>query len=79
MIYETPVVFHSQGVPLSGRFLRNTASFDERQPAVIVVGSWLTVKEQMATTYARKLAEAGYTALTFDFAGFGESHGAATG
>jgi fermentation-respiration switch protein FrsA (DUF1100 family) len=75
MIFDTPVIFHSHGVPLAGRILRNTASFHERQAAVIVMGSWLTVKEQMATIYARRLAEAGYTALTFDFSGFGESAG----
>lgn len=75
MVHEFPVVFHSHGVPLAGRCVRNRQSLQERQPAVIVMGSWLTVKEQMAATYARKLAEAGYTALTFDFAGFGQSHG----
>lgn len=75
MLFETPVIFHSQGVPLAGRFLRTTESLDERQPAVIVVGSWLTVKEQMALTYGRKLAEAGYAAFVFDFAGFGQSDG----
>jgi hypothetical protein len=75
MIHEIPAVFHSHGVPLAGRFLRTDRSLQERQPAVIVMGSWLTVKEQMAATYGRKLAEAGYTAFTFDFAGFGESHG----
>jgi fermentation-respiration switch protein FrsA (DUF1100 family) len=75
MIDETPVIFHSHGVPLLGRFLRNTRSLQDRQPAVIVMGSWLTVKEQMAMTYGWKLAEAGYTAFIFDFAGFGQSHG----
>lgn len=75
MLHETPVVFHSQGVPLAGRLIRNTASLAERQPAVIVIGSWLTVKEQMATTYGRRLAESGYTAFAFDFTGFGESQG----
>lgn len=75
MIFETPVIFHSQGVPLAGRFLRTTESLDERQPTVIVVGSWLTVKEQMALAYGRKLAEAGYAAFVFDFAGFGQSDG----
>ncbi len=75
MIQEIPVVFHSHGVPLSARFLRNDRSLQDREPAIIVIGSWLTVKEQMAATYARKLAEAGYTAFTFDFAGFGESQG----
>lgn len=75
MIFETPVTFHSHGVPLAGRFLRNTESLDARQPAAIVVGSWLTVKEQMALTYGRKLAEAGYAAFIFDFSGFGQSDG----
>jgi len=62
MRFELPVIFHSQGVPLVGRFIRNTASFQERQPAVIVMGSWLTVKEQMARTYGLLLAEKGYAA-----------------
>jgi fermentation-respiration switch protein FrsA (DUF1100 family) len=48
---------------------------NERQPAVVVTGSWLTVKEQMADLYAARLAELGYTAITFDFAGFGDSGG----
>jgi hypothetical protein len=46
MIDETPVIFHSHGVPLSGRFLRNSRSLHDRQPAVIVMGSWLTVKNK---------------------------------
>ena len=50
MIVETPVVFHSHGIPLVGRIMRNTASFHERQSGVIVMGSWLTVKEQMDTS-----------------------------
>jgi hypothetical protein len=33
------------------------------------------VKEQMPSTYARKLAAAGYSAFVFDFSGFGESRG----
>ena len=75
MLFETPVIFHSQGVPLVGRFLRTTESLDERQPAVIIVGSWLTVKEQMAVAYGRRLAETGYAAFVFDFSGFGQSDG----
>jgi dienelactone hydrolase len=75
MLFELPIVFHSQGIPLVGRVFRNTASLQERQPAVITMGSWLTVKEQMATTYARRLVESGYTTFVFDFSGFGESRG----
>ncbi len=75
MLYEWPIIFLAHGVPLVGRFYRKTQRIDERQPGVIVTGSWLTVKEQMPAVYARKLAEAGYTAFTFDFTGFGESRG----
>jgi uncharacterized protein len=42
---------------------------------VLITGSWLTVKEQMAHNYATALAERGYTVFTFDFAGFGQSGG----
>lgn len=75
MVEIIPVVFTSNGVPLSGRFYRDTTSLATSQPTVIVTGSWLTVKEQMAHTYAEKLAARGYTVFTFDFAGFGESGG----
>jgi dienelactone hydrolase len=76
MTVEFPIVFHSQGVPLAARIFRNEEPLSVRQPGVISMGSWLTVKEQMATLYARRLAALGYTALVFDFTGFGESAGA---
>jgi fermentation-respiration switch protein FrsA (DUF1100 family) len=68
------LLFHGD-VPLSARVHRATGDLLERQPAVLITGSWLTVKEQMADRYARALAERGYTAFTFDFAGFGGSGG----
>lgn len=46
----------------------------DRTP-VVVLGSWTTVKEQMAGSYAASLAAAGYTAWTFDPAGWGDSTG----
>jgi fermentation-respiration switch protein FrsA (DUF1100 family) len=75
MIFEEPIMFHSHGVPLVGRFLRSSPRAQPREPLVLCMGSWLTVKEQMALTYGRKLAELGYAAFVFDFAGFGESGG----
>ena len=74
MVDETPVVFSNHGVPLSGCFVRSHSRSD-RRPLVLVVGSWLTVKEQMPLLYARRLVEAGYDAFIFDFSGFGESRG----
>jgi hypothetical protein len=59
------MVFTSDGVPLAGTFFRDSASLSERQRCVVVTGSWLNVKEQMALVYARALAERGFTAFTF--------------
>jgi fermentation-respiration switch protein FrsA (DUF1100 family) len=74
-VKPSPYLFISGDVPLSARVYRNTDDLFVRQPAVIITGSWLTVKEQMAHTYATALADRGYTVFTFDSAGFGESGG----
>jgi dienelactone hydrolase len=67
------VTFDADGQTLVGTLLVPAAPGPH--PAVIVTGSWLTVKEQMPAIYAPRLAAAGYAALTFDFTGFGESGG----
>ncbi|RFU87942.1 alpha/beta hydrolase [Streptomyces triticagri] len=43
--------------------------------AVLVAGTWTSVKEQMADRYAEELARRGFAALSFDFTGYGESEG----
>src|SRR5918996_5261768 len=70
-----PVVFTSGDALIVGRAYRQAEGLAERQPGVLVTGSWLTVKEQMAHLYAMALARRGYTAITFDFTGFGQSGG----
>jgi uncharacterized protein len=75
MIHRTPLPFFRGELRLAGELFRNTDRLDIQQPAIIVTGSWLTVKEQMPATYALRLAERGYTVFTFDFTGFGESQG----
>ena len=71
-----PIVFPAGGAMLVGQVYRNVVNLVDPQPTVLVTGSWLTVKEQMPHTYAVLLAEQGITAVTFDFAGFGQSGGA---
>ncbi|WP_394838659.1 alpha/beta fold hydrolase [Pendulispora rubella] len=66
------LTFDSHGTRLVG-VLRLPANATTKLPAVLVTGSWTTVKEQMPAVYAERLAAAGYAALTFDFRGFGES------
>src|SRR5262245_44559211 len=75
-VFEFPMAFPAGGASLVGRVYRNVDDLVTPQPAVIVTGSWLTVKEQMARTYALRLVEHGITAFTFDFSGFGQSGGA---
>lgn len=67
------VSFESEGRTLVG--ILHLPDTPTPAPAVIVSGSWTTVKEQMAANYAPRLAEQGFAALTFDFRGFGESAG----
>lgn len=53
------------------------ANFDmsKKYPAVVLTGAFNQVKEQTCAVYARKLAELGYVALSFDHQGYGESEG----
>jgi dienelactone hydrolase len=68
------VVFHSEGAKLAGVLYGQGVS-GKRVPGVLVMGSWLTVKEQMPSNYAPFVADAGCVAMTFDFRRFGASDG----
>ena len=70
------VTFPSEGVTLVGNlYLPSTYKTGDKLPAIIVSGAWITVKEQMAGLYAKKLAPQGFAALAFDFRYYGESGG----
>lgn len=70
------VNFSSEGENLVGDlYLPDNYDPNKQYPAIIVSGSWTTVKEQMAGLYAQKLANQGFIALAFDFRNFGESEG----
>jgi hypothetical protein len=64
------------GVPLIGNlYLPESYKPGDRLPGVVVAGTWTSVKEQMAERYAKRMAERGYAALSFDFRNYGESGG----
>jgi hypothetical protein len=68
--------FTSEGDKLTGvLFLPASYKEGDKLPAIIVTGSWTTVKEQMPTLYAKQLAQQGFATFIFDFRGFGESEG----
>lgn len=70
------VTFTRDGLTLVGNLVTPT-NFDEngQYPAAIVQGSFTSVKEMMAGTYAQRLAEQGLVTLAFDYAHYGESEG----
>ncbi len=70
------VSFESEGANLVGNlYLPKNYDASKTYPALVVSGSWTTVKEQMAGLYAEKLADEGFITLAFDFRNFGESEG----
>jgi len=66
---------NAAGEVLVGDLYRPASTVQSDAAAVVVTGSWTTVKEQMAGLYARRLAAEGFVALAFDFAGYGQSSG----
>lgn len=70
------VSFNRDTLTLQGH-LFTPADFDEARsyPAVIVQGSFTSVKEQMSDAYAEKLAAQGFVALAFDYSHYGASEG----
>jgi uncharacterized protein len=70
------ITFDRDGLTLVGDLFA-PEGFDEtgHYTAVIVEGSFTSVKEQMPGTYAAKFAEQGFVALAFDYSHYGESAG----
>lgn len=68
--------FDRDGLTLVGD-LFTPEGFDETRQyqAVIVQGSFTSVKEQMPGTYAQRFADQGLVALAFDYAHYGQSGG----
>ncbi len=75
VIERNQVKFESHGTQIVGHFYVPGGSGLLKLPAVVVAPPWLNVKEQVATNYARALAERGLAALAFDFRHWGESGG----
>jgi uncharacterized protein len=72
---RVPVTFTSAGLRLAGHLYRPQAASNDRTPALVMAGPFSSVKEQTVPHYAERLADAGYTVLTFDPRSFGESEG----
>ena len=70
------VQFNSDGLVLVGNlFTPPGFNASNKYPAILVGGSWTTVKEQMSGLYAEELAKKGFVTLAIDPRNFGESEG----
>jgi fermentation-respiration switch protein FrsA (DUF1100 family) len=68
--------FFSEDTEIVGNlFLPAHHDGGQQLPTVLVVGPWLNVKEQVATNYAKRLAEKGFATFVFDFRHWGLSGG----
>jgi uncharacterized protein len=69
------VAFTSDGISLAGTLHLPDRAAGQPAPGVAVTGPFTGVRDQVASTYARRLARAGFAALAFDHRGFGDSGG----
>lgn len=70
------VQFKSDGLVLVGNlYTPDNVAPGQKYPAILVGGSWTTVKEQMSGLYAKELAKRGFITLAIDPRYFGESEG----
>ncbi|KAA8479717.1 fermentation-respiration switch protein FrsA (DUF1100 family) [Arcticibacter tournemirensis] len=73
---QKTIHFYSEGLRLAGNlYLPEDIVPGKKYPAIIVGGSWTTVKEQMSGAYAKRLSKHGFITLAFDPRYFGESEG----
>src|SRR5271157_1330775 len=68
--------FFSNGASVAGHLYSPLQRTDgERTLGIVMCGPFGSVKEQTLPHYAERFADVGYTVLTFDPRGFGESEG----
>ena len=70
------IQFNSDGLILVGNlYLPQNFDANKKYPAILVGGSWTTVKEQMSGLYAEEMAKQNFITLAIDPRYFGESEG----
>jgi len=75
MIHQFPIIFPSGATPLAGCFYRNTTQPDQRQPAIVITGSWLTVRNRWRMNMPASSLRWVIRCSPSTFAGFGQSGG----
>jgi uncharacterized protein len=73
MVSRLDVEFKSEGATVRAWFYK--ADGDGPRPAVVLAGGWCYVREIVMPTYAQAFAQAGVTAMIFDYRNLGVSDG----
>lgn len=73
------VRFDSDGAPCAGTLFRPEGVGLVGRPVVVIAHGFGGLRVRRLDAYARRFAEAGYLALTFDYRGFGDSGGGPRG
>lgn len=73
---EKSARFYSESAPMAGvLFVPDNLPKGEKRPGVVLCHGFTAVKEVLLPDIARRLAQSGYVALTFDYRFLGESGG----
>jgi fermentation-respiration switch protein FrsA (DUF1100 family) len=77
MLQNEKVFFQSEGLKVVGSLFRpeNYEGKSSLLPGVLVAGAMTGVKEQVAGSYAERIAKSGFVTLAIDHRHFGESEG----
>jgi uncharacterized protein len=77
MLQNEKVFFQSEGLKVVGSLFRpeNYKGNSSLLPGVLVAGAMTGVKEQVAGSYAERIAKSGFVTLAIDHRHFGESEG----
>jgi fermentation-respiration switch protein FrsA (DUF1100 family) len=75
-MFKQKITFESEGLKVVGNLFRpQNAEQEISLPAVLVAGAMTGVKEQVAGSYAERIAKDGFVTLALDHRHFGESEG----
>ena len=75
-VTNSPVTIWSDGIRLAGNMWHPAdAEPTEPRPAILLVHGWGGVKSHLNQAYAPQFAALGYSVLTFDYRGWGDSDG----
>ncbi|MBU0744841.1 MAG: alpha/beta hydrolase [Gammaproteobacteria bacterium] len=75
MTITKTLTFLSEGAQIAGTLYFPKPHIDRKIPGVALCQGFAGTKEMLLPAYAKKLADNGYLALTFDYRGFGSSEG----